>query len=154
MIFIEFLRILFELIWHLAWPATILVIVYIFEKPIGDLIKRIKKISSGDKSIELDLVKIVSQQQQGNKSIDLVGVTKDTCNFEAYMNLMDGFTRSQVALIALFALHEDCYSSIPPIIKNYELTIKKLEKERPNDESVIEIREGYKKLYKIIKKVL
>lgn len=154
MIVVELLRVLFELIGNLAWPATILVIVYIFKKPISELLKRIKKISSGDKSIELDLLKIVSQQQPDNKNIDIINVTEKTCSYEIYMNLMDCFTRSQVALIALFALHEDCYSSIPPIIKNYELTIKKLEKERPNDESVIEIREGYKKLYKIIKKVL
>ncbi len=147
MMFIEFLRVLFELIGHLAWPATILVIVYIFKKPISELLKRIKKISSGDKSIELDLLKIVSQQQLYKKNLDVLSVTKETCNYETYLELVNNLAYAQIAMVALGIRDKQPHDVLRKTIKFFELSMKKLEKETPNDKSVIKLRELSEDVY-------
>lgn len=152
MIDIKFLEILFELIWHLAWPATILLIVYIFRKPIAELIKRIKKISSGDKSIELEELGKAAQQQLENSNLQMFDVTEETIGYDEYLDLMEEYALSSNLLIGLVTVLGGQNIILSPFKKQLASVKKKLAQERPNSERVKILQKTSARLEKYFEK--
>ncbi len=141
-----FLKFVVDIIHYAAWPAVVIFALIFFSKPLGGLIKGIKKFTHKDTSIDFTegVAAEVKKAVGGGK---FFGATEETLNYEKYL---DDIEVLGVA-IALFTSRLRKYGEKRKVLeigdKALELIIDKLKEERPTSpdlELTIKLRDAQK----------
>jgi len=127
-----------QLIGHIAWPLSIVVILFIFRKPILDKLRRLTKASIGD-MLSLEFAIAGLQEMIDKKKPKLSEITKDSLVWDNYLDALEQWAGWYV----MYTMKLRQISKVQPIKKaeimlwknsrrNFKLMIRKIEENRPD----------------------
>jgi hypothetical protein len=85
----DWVKIFLDFIADIAWPLSILLILYLYRMPIAEKINRLRSIKHKDIYADFELTEKIQKVLQSNEPVGLFNVTRENCTFEAYMKLLE-----------------------------------------------------------------
>ena len=73
-----------NLIGHIAWPITVLFVIYMFRKPLQNLIERTKSMTYKNAAVEFGIQAEIKEQTK--KRGNIFNVTKENLTYDNYLD--------------------------------------------------------------------
>ena len=99
-----------NIVHYAAWPVVLIIVLYLFRRPITALIDRIKSVRY--KGAAVDLSGIPDEVRKNIKAKDSMDVTRENLSYENHLNMVEVLA----LYIAVLASHVRQYEASSPII--------------------------------------
>ena len=129
----DFWQFVIDFVHYTAWPVVVLVILLVFRKNIGGVLRRIKRVGHGDKFAEfIDY----ERKTSSSKKLMIYEVSEDSLTWDYYLDLLESFVSCNAMIVRL----SDDIPEYGDIKRDAAFRMKKgfevIQKERPTSHFV------------------
>ena len=131
----NFWQFIIEVIHYAAWPAAAIATLIVLRKPISSLLERPIRLRRGELLMELNVPRKLQEKIYEDKA--LFEATKDTLDFNNYLDTVEAFTLS-CGFLALELQGQPEQTELRQLAEDTFLAgVKKIITERPNTDSIL-----------------